>query len=148
MRNSNGIPSTVPLTRFSRNVEFPNSKIARQSGTRCSTRQPPACCTTNLQFTKISHLGGGPICPELSALQHQLACSLVYHCLVEHQDKKVLGHYQRSGQYVFEKKILTLVRDNCDIVNHQRRNGNFLFFFRTQVYWVQLKIFFWCRLEI
>ena len=46
------------------------------------------------------------------------------------------------------KKNLTLVRDNCDIVNHQRRNGNFLFFFRTQVYWVQLKIFFWCRLEI
>ena len=29
MRNSNGIPSTVPLTRFSHNAEFRNSKNAR-----------------------------------------------------------------------------------------------------------------------
>ena len=35
MRNSNRIPSTIPLTRFSRNTEFRNSKNARQAGTRC-----------------------------------------------------------------------------------------------------------------
>jgi len=36
MRNSNGIPSAVPLTRFSRNAEFRNSKNARYAGTRCT----------------------------------------------------------------------------------------------------------------
>ena len=35
MQNSNGIPITVPLTQFSLNPEFQNSKKARQAGTRC-----------------------------------------------------------------------------------------------------------------